>query len=164
MDHGEDELFNFLRLDFGFGEELGGSEAELGHFGLGDLSAGVDDQRQSAEGRLLAEPLDQREAVAVWEGEVEDEKVGWARDALPDGLLTGGRVIDVDGCVLEACGEDAGQVVIVFDEEDIGGTVSVVEDATEFGEEEVFVEGLLHPALGVAGELRAKGGGEDAED
>src|ERR1700760_2978848 len=71
VDHGEDEFFDFLGLDLSFGEELGGSEAELGHLGLGDLAAGVDDERQGAEGGLLAKPLDEREAVAVGEGEVE---------------------------------------------------------------------------------------------
>src|SRR5271154_2350668 len=70
MDHGENELFDFLRLDFSFGEELGGSEAKLGHLGFGDLAAGVDDQRQSAEGGLLTEPFDEREAVAVGQSEV----------------------------------------------------------------------------------------------
>ena len=34
-----------------------------------------------------------------------------------------------DGCVLEAGGEDAGEVFVVFDEEDVGGAVAVVEDA-----------------------------------
>ena len=129
MDHGEDEFFDLLGLDLGFGEELGGAEAELGHLGVGDLAAGVDDQRQGAEGGLLAEPLDEREAVAVGEGEVEDEQVGRAGDALPDGLLAGGGVIDVDGCVLEAGDEDAGEVFVVFDEQDVGGAFAVVEDA-----------------------------------
>ena len=41
---------------------------------------------------------------------------------------------------------------------------AVMEDAAQFGEEEVLVEGLLDPALGVAGELGAEGGGENAED
>src|SRR4051812_47032233 len=59
LDHREDEFFDLLGLDLGFGEELGWSEAELGHLGLGDFAAGVDDQRQGAEGGLLAEPLHQ---------------------------------------------------------------------------------------------------------
>src|SRR5258705_11730275 len=63
VDHGEDKFFDLLRLDLGFGEELGGAEAELGHLDLGDLAAGVDDQREGAEGGLLAQPLDEREAV-----------------------------------------------------------------------------------------------------
>ncbi len=164
LDHGKDELFDLLGLDLGLGEELGGAEAKLGHFDVGDLAAGVDDQGKSAEGRLLAEPLDEREAVAVGEGEVEDEEVGTAVDAVPDGLLAGGGVVDVDGGVLEAGGEDAGEVFVIFDEKDVGRAVALVQDAAEFGEEEVFVEGLLYPALGVAGELGAEGGGEDAED
>ena len=89
---------------------------------------------------------------------------GGPGDALADGLLAGGGVIDVDGGVVEAGGEDAGEVFVVFDEQDVGGAFAVVENAAEFGEEEIFVEGLLHPALGVAGELRAEGGGENAED
>jgi hypothetical protein len=164
VDHREDEFLDFVRLDLGFGEELGGSEAELGHLGFGDLAAGVDDQRQGAQGGLLAEPLDEGEAVAVREGEVEDEKVGRAGDALADGLLAGGGVVDAHGGVLEAGGEDAGEVFVVFDQEDVGWAFAVVEDAAQFGEEEVFVEGLLNPALGVAGELGAEGGGENAED
>jgi hypothetical protein len=129
VDHREDEFFDFVRLDLGFGEELGGSEAELGHLGLGDLAAGVDDQRQGAQSGLLAEPLDEGEAVAVWEGEVEDEKVGWAGDALADGLLAGGGVVDSHCGVLEAGGEDAGEVFVVFDEEDVSGAFAVMEDA-----------------------------------
>ena len=39
-----------------------------------------------------------------------------------------------------------------------------MQDAAEFGEEEALVEGLLDPALGVAGELGTEGGGEHAED
>ena len=39
MDHGEDELFNLLRLDLGFGEEFGGAEAKFGHLDLGDFAA-----------------------------------------------------------------------------------------------------------------------------
>jgi hypothetical protein len=126
VNHGEDEFFDLLRLDLGLGEELGGSEAELGHLGFGDLAAGVDDQRQGAEGGLLTEPLNQREAVAVGQGEVEDEEVGRPCDALADGLLAGGDVIDSNRCILKAGGEDAGEVFIVFNEEDIGRTLAVV--------------------------------------
>ncbi len=129
LDHGKDELFDLLGLDLGLGEELGGAEAELGHFDVGDLAAGVDDQGKGAEGWLLAEPLDEREAVAVGEGEIEDEEVGTAVDAVPDGLLAGGGVVDVDGGVLEAGGEDAGEVFVVFDQKDVGGAVALVEDA-----------------------------------
>ena len=164
MHHGEDEFFDFLRLDLGFGEELGGAETKLGHLGLGDLAAGVDDQRQRAEGGLLAEPFDQREAVAVGQGKVEDEQVGRPCDALPDGHLAGGGVVDVDGGILKAGDENAGEVFVVFDEQDVGGTFSLMEDAAQFGEEKIFVEGFLDPALGVAGELRTERGGEDAEN
>ncbi len=129
VDHGEDEFFDLLRLDLGFGEELGGAEAELGHLDLGDLAAGVDDQGQRTEGGLLAQPLDEGEAVAVGEGEVEDEQVGRAGDALADGRLAGGGVVDADRCILETGGEDAGEVFVVFDEEDVGGALSMVEDA-----------------------------------
>src|SRR5882724_9535538 len=34
VDHGEDELFNFLGLDLCLDQELGGAEAEFGHLGL----------------------------------------------------------------------------------------------------------------------------------
>jgi len=77
----------------------------------------------------LAQPLDERETIAVGEGEVEDEEVGRPRDALADGLLAGGGVVDAYGCILEAGGEDAGEVFIVFDEEDVGGALAVMEDA-----------------------------------
>src|SRR5271170_1994547 len=79
-------------------------------------------------------------------------------------LLASGCAFDADGGVPEAGGEDAGEVFVVFDEEDVGWAFSVMEDAAEFGEEEVFVEGLLDPTRGVAGELGAEGGGENAED
>ena len=128
VDHGEDEIFDLLRLDLGFGEELGGAETKLGHFDFGDLAAGVNDQRQGAEGGLLAKPLDEREAVAVGEGEIEDEEVG--------GAVMHCRM----ACWREAAwsmwtaafwklAEDAGQVFVVFDEQDIGGAFSVMEDA-----------------------------------
>src|ERR1700733_15477154 len=106
VDHGEDELFDLLRLDLSLGEELGGAEAELGHLALGDLAAGVDDHRQRAEIGLLAEPLDQRETVTIGGGEVEDEEVWGVGDALADGLLARGGVVDVNCSVLEAGGED----------------------------------------------------------
>jgi hypothetical protein len=115
VDHREDEFFDLVGLNFGLGEELGGSEAKLGHFDLGDLAAGVDDQREGLESRLLAEPFDEGEAVAVGEGKVENEKVGGAGDALANGLLTGGSAFDADGGVPEAGGEDAGEVFVVFD-------------------------------------------------
>ena len=73
-------------------------------------------------------------------------------------------MLDVDGCVGEAGFDDTGEIFIVFDEEDVGRAVSGVEDAAEFGEEEALVEGFLDPSLGVAGELGAECGGEDAED
>jgi hypothetical protein len=129
VDHGEDQLFDFLWLDLGLGEELGGAEAELGHLALGHLATGVDDQRHGAEGGLLAEPLDEGEAIAVGEGEIEDEKVWRAGDALANGLLARGGVIDVDGGVLEAGGEDAGEVFVIFDEENVGGAFALMEHA-----------------------------------
>ena len=163
MNHRKDEFFDFLGLNLGFGEEFGGAEAELGHLDVRDLAAGVDDQGQGGEGRLLAKPLDEGEAIAVGKGEVENEEIGAAGDALPDGLLAGGGVVDVDGCVLEAGNDDAGEVFVVFDEEDVGGAFAVVQHAAKLGEEKVLVEGLLDPALGVARELRAERGGENAE-
>src|ERR1700678_1874938 len=97
VDHGEDQLFNLLGLNFGLGEELGGAEAEFRHFCLRDLTAGVDDQGKGAQVGLLTEPFDEREAVAVGQGQIEDEKVRWACDALPNGLLTRGSVSGVGG-------------------------------------------------------------------
>jgi hypothetical protein len=128
VDHGEDKLFDFLRLNLGLGEELSRPQAELCHFKLRDFASGVDDEGKGAEGGLLAEPLDEGEAVAVGKCEVEDEEIGRASDALPNGLLAGGGVVDVDGGVLEAGREDAGEIVVIFDEEDVGGAFSVVED------------------------------------
>ena len=40
LDHGEDEFFDLLRLDFGFDEELGWTKTKLGHLLVGDLAAG----------------------------------------------------------------------------------------------------------------------------
>src|ERR1700722_10266844 len=34
VDHGEDEFFDLLGLNLGLGEDLGGAETELGHFGF----------------------------------------------------------------------------------------------------------------------------------
>ncbi len=79
-------------------------------------------------------------------------------------LLSRGGVFDVDGCVLEAGDNHAGKVAVIFDQQNVGRTVAVVQNAAQLGEEQVFVEGLLHPALRVAGELRAKRWREHAED
>ena len=70
----------------------------------------------------------------------------------------------MDVGLFEGGDDDAGEVFVVFDEEDLGWAFAAVEDAAELCEEEVFVEGLLHPALGVSGELRAEDWREDAED
>ena len=96
LDHVEDELFDLAGLDLGLGEELGGAELELLHFKLGDLAAGVDDEGQGAEGGLLAEPIDEGEAVSVGKGEVEDEEVRRGVDGSGHGLFAGGGVIDAD--------------------------------------------------------------------
>ena len=151
-------------LDLCLGEELSGSEAELGHFVIGDLAARVDDEGQAAHAGLLAEPFDEGEAVAIGQGEVEDEQIRPAGEAAPDSLLAGRGVVDVHIGLAEAGDDDAGEIFVIFDEEDLGGTVAGAEDTAEFGEEEIFVEGLLDPALGVAGKLGTESGGEDAED
>src|ERR1700735_4347057 len=122
VDHGEDEFFDLLGLNLGLGEELGGAKAELGHVSFGDLAAGVDDEREGVQGGRVAEPLDEREAVSVGEGEIENEQVGGAGDALADGLLAGGRMFYVDGGVLEAGDDYRGEIFIVLDEEDVNGT------------------------------------------
>jgi hypothetical protein len=151
VDHRQDELFDLLGLNLGFGEELGGAEAELGHLDFGELAAGVNDERKCLESRLLTEPLDEREAIAVGEGQVKDEKVGRPSDAVANGLLASGGTIDANGGVAEAGGEDAGEIFVIFDEQNVGRTVPVMEDAAQLGEEEVLVEWLLDPTLGVAG-------------
>src|ERR1700679_2363214 len=73
-------------------------------------------------------------------------------------------MVNVDGGILEAGDENTGKIFVVFDEQDVGGAFSLVQDAAQFGEEEIFVEGFLNPALSVAGELRTQRGGENAED
>ena len=156
VDYVQHELFYFVGLDLGLGEELRGAEAELAHFGVGDLAAAVDDERESAEVGLLAEPVYERETVAVGECEVEDEEVGAGEEAVLDGVLAGERVVDVDVGVLEAGDDDLGEVGVVFDKEDVGGAVAGVEDAGKLGEKEVLVEGLLHPAGGGRGGVAAE--------
>ena len=69
----------------------------------------------------------------------------------------------MDGRILEARHENACEVFIVLDQKDVCRAVAVVQHAAELGEEEILVERLLHPALGVARKLRAKRGGENAE-
>ncbi len=73
-------------------------------------------------------------------------------------------MVDRDVGLLEAGDDDAGEVFVVFDEEDLGGAFSAMENPAELGEEEVLVEGFLYPALGAAGELAPKHGGEDTKD
>ncbi len=65
-------------------------------------------------------------------------------------------MIDANGGVLEAGDENAGQVFVVFDEQDVGWAIAMMQNTAKLGEEEVFVEGFLDPTLSVAGEL---GGG-----
>jgi hypothetical protein len=142
-----------VRLDFGLDEEFGGSKPQLGHLLVGDFAARVDDERKASECGLLAEPLDQREAVSIGKGEIEDKDVWSAREALADRLLAGCGVIDVDGGILKAGDDDRGEIFVVFDEQNVCGAVAGVEDAAEFGEEEAFVERLLNPALRAASEL-----------
>ncbi len=77
-------------------------------------------------------------------------------DAVANRLLSRGGVIDVDGCIAEVRDQHAGQIVIVFYEQDVCGTFAVMEYASELGEEEIFIEGLLDPALGVSAELRTE--------
>ena len=138
--------------------------------------AGVDDQRKRAESGLLAEPVDEGEAGAVGECEVEDEDVGGeSRQACMASWMV--ETCSMVTMVVEAgggCGgfkageDDGGEVEVVFDEQDASWSGAGVKDAAEFGEEEVFVEGLLHPALRGGDERRAvavaRGGGKDAED
>ena len=73
-------------------------------------------------------------------------------------------MLEIHGCIAEGGFDDGGEIVIVLDEQDVGGAFAGVEDAAELGEEELLVEGLLNPALGVAGELGTEAGGEDTED
>ena len=135
-------------LDLGLGEELGGAETELAHFGVGDVAAGVDDQRQGAQGGLLAQPVDEREAVAVGEGEIEDEQVGRAEQAVFDGLLAGGwrgrwrRSASWKPARTTAARSASSSTSRMWP-----GPSPVCRTRPELGEQQVFVEGLLHPAL-----------------
>ena len=147
----EDQLFYFVRLDFGLGKELRRAEAELGHFGVRYLSAGVDDEGKGAEVGLLAEPVYEREAVAIGEGEVENQQIRPAYETVLDGMLARDGVVYADVCIFKAGDDDGGKVGVVFHEQDVGGAFAGVEDAGEFGEQEVLVEGLLHPAGGGGG-------------
>ena len=151
LDDIEDELFDLLGLDFGFGEELGGAKAELGAFGLGDLTAGVDDEGEGAEGGLVAEPVDKGEAVAVGQGEIEDEEVGRSEEAVVDGGLAGAGVEDLHISLLEAGDDDGGEGLRRLPRGGCGRGLHRMEDAGKLGEEEVLVEGLLHPALSGSG-------------
>ena len=59
-------------------------------------------------------------------------------------------MVDVHIRVAERRDDDAGEILIVLDEEHARGTVAVAKDAAELREEEILVEGLLHPALGLS--------------
>ena len=87
LDHRKDQFFYLVWLDLGFGQELCGAKPKLRHLGVGDFATGVDDQRERSQWRLLTEPLHEREAIAIGQGEVEYEQIGFPIDALPDGLL-----------------------------------------------------------------------------
>ena len=95
--------------------------------------------------------ISQYQRPIVGEGEVEDEEVWTTSEALPNCLLQGGGMVDMNCGVLKAGNEDTGEVFVIFDQENVSWTVSVVEDSAEFGEEEVFVEGFLYPTLCVPG-------------
>jgi hypothetical protein len=74
--HGEHKGLELLGLDAGFGEEVGGTEGELTALTGREGAAGIDDEGQVSEGFVLAEPVDQVEAVAVGKADVEDKQMG----------------------------------------------------------------------------------------
>ena len=59
MHHREHKLLDLLGLDFCFGEELGRAKTQFRHFAIGDFATRVNDQRERARLRSLAQPFDQ---------------------------------------------------------------------------------------------------------
>jgi hypothetical protein len=57
--HRQNQFFNVLGLNAGFGQKLRWTEAKLFHFGRCDFPSRVDHQRERAQVRLLPEPVDQ---------------------------------------------------------------------------------------------------------
>ena len=121
-----------MRLDLGLGKKLGGAEAKLDALGVGHFAAAVDDERQGAQRGLRAQPVNKAEAIAVGQGEVEDEQVGRGKLAAVDGFLAGGSVVDA-GRIGETGDDDGGEVGVVFDEQDVGGPFASLEDAGKLG-------------------------------
>ena len=58
-------------------------------------------------------------------------------------------MVDEHVGLFEAGDDHRGEVGIVLDEQDVGRAFAGVEHARKFGEEQVLVEWLLHPALGL---------------
>ncbi len=164
MNHGENELFDLFGLHLRLGEELGRAKAQLRHFTIRDLAAGVDDEWERAQARLLTEPLNEGEAVAVGKGEIEDKQIGAARDATANSLLARAGVVDRHVGVPEAGDDDAGEVLVILNEQDLRRSFATVENAAKFSEEQVLIERLLNPALSASGELASENGRENAED
>ena len=73
-------------------------------------------------------------------------------------------MVDADVRLGEAGDDDGGEVVVVFNEQDVRRAVAGVEHAGELGEEKGFVEGFLDPALGRGGGSCAGNAGSDGRE
>ena len=129
MHNVEDQLFYFVRLHFGLGKKLRWAELEERHLGVGDFAARVDDERQGAEIGLLAEPVDELEAVAIRQGEVEDKQVWPGDQAVLHCGEACARVIDADVGLFKAGDNNGGEILVVLYQEHVGRTIADVQDA-----------------------------------
>ncbi len=119
MHHGDDKLFDLLGLHLCLGEELGGTKTQLRHLVVRDLAAGVDDEGEGTEGGLFAKPLDKGESVPIRKGEVKNQQVRATCEAAANSLPACGGVLDGDVGLAKAGDDDAGEVLVIFDEKNL---------------------------------------------
>src|SRR5438270_12573864 len=154
-----------LEGDAALRQELGWAEAEAGLVGGAYFAGGVDDERSSGEGAVGLHPFDDGEAVDFGEAEVEDDDAGGDGVADLDLFATVDGVPRVDAPRLQRRHHDAGQIEIVFDDEDHRGVADRRHRIGDFG----IAARSRHPTgdgVGVAIERRGRlvGGDDDDRD
>src|SRR5664280_971437 len=104
--------------------------------------------------RLTAQPINQRETIAVGKNKVQDQQIGRAKKAPVHRLLQRRGVVDPDSGVLEAPNDNLRELLVLFHQQNLARPFLDSEYAANFSQQEVLVEGLLHPTLSVAGKHR----------
>ncbi len=117
--HGEDQRFYIFRQYLCFGEELGRAETQLGHFKFRNLAARVDHNGQGAHLRMLTQPVNDAEAIAIRQLDIQYQQVWPLAAAHGNGFLPGRGVRDVHPCAFKAGDQDVRQIMIIFNQKNV---------------------------------------------